>query len=122
MILFYDFFFKFQRLKKALKKKKWNILEKKSIEGEVRLADIGKNCTQIPPKTYKNIFNKMIRPSERNKLDLEMTIENDDFEIEFDFDFFGQKEEDSVKNLFYIKNTTFFGCRQKTGVKLQLLI
>ena len=26
-------------------------------------------------------------------MDLEMTIENDDFEIEFDFDFFGQKEE-----------------------------
>ena len=90
-------------MKKALKKKKWNILEKKSIEGEVRLADIGKNCTQIPPKTYKNIFNKMIRPSERNKLDLEMTIENDDFEIEFDFDFFGQKEEDSVKKLLFNK-------------------
>ena len=35
----------------------------------------------------------MIRPGKRNEMDLEMTIENDDFEIEFDFDFFGQKEE-----------------------------
>lgn len=32
-----------------------------------------------------------------------MTIENDDFEIEFDFDFFGQKEEDSVKKLLSYK-------------------
>ena len=32
-----------------------------------------------------------------------MTIENDDFEIEFDFDFFGQKEEDSVKKLLFYK-------------------
>ena len=76
-------------IKNILKQKKWVLLETKSIKREIRLADIGKHCTQVPPETYERILNKMFRAPNGTIAD----FEGDDFVIEFNFDFLGQRNE-----------------------------
>ena len=75
-------------IKKAIKKKDWKSIATQASNGNLRLSDIGKKCTQIPPKTYEEIFDKMFSANSTED------IENDSFEIEFNFDFFGQPSDE----------------------------
>lgn len=68
-----------------IKNKKWNEIARQAIHGDLKLADIGKKCTLIPPATHLEILDAMMRPKAGIK-------ENEDFSIEFNFKYFGQSE------------------------------
>ena len=78
-------------LRKSLKNSDWgNILSKIEVD-EVRLADISKHCTMMPPKYYQSILDRMIRPKSGHG-----DFESEDFTIEFNFDFFGQSRNTEI--------------------------
>ena len=78
--------------------KNWARIIQKSVQGELRLADLGKKCVMVPPSILEKILNKMYR-AHNGKID-----ENEDFSIEFNFDFFGQSESSnfSIPETWYI--------------------
>jgi len=78
-------------LRKSLKNSDWGKILSKIETDEVRLADISKHCTMMPPKYYQSILDKMIRPKSGND-----DFESEDFTIEFNFDFFGQSRNPEI--------------------------
>ena len=78
-------------LRKSIKNSDWGKILSKIETDEVRLADISKHCTMMPPKYYQSILDRMIRPKSGND-----DFESEDFTIEFNFDFFGQSRNSEI--------------------------
>jgi len=85
-----------------IKEKKWNLLVKKARSGEICLMDIGKKCTRVPPSTLEKILDSMYRPA--SKPINESDEDNSDYDIEFNFRFFGCAADGtfSVPETFYL--------------------